>query len=243
MKASRASSRSPSPSSKSPKSRDKSRSSSATRAGSSHSPSQGGLEDTSRKRRVIDHAMGGHVIFSEAEAAAIFDALEQKRRQLDEQIHRYRAQKDKEYRLFERQLRSKHRARKEGTSSSTISGPEEATGGYFSHRADEDNGNPDDVGDDVSSAHDREKEFLGVFTQNFLPLLDDFRGTRSGTQSAPMLSPNIPKKDDICKPERSMLQRANTGPPAYGQPAKKAPVVSEATQSTHLSNRSTYIQL
>ncbi|TKA73514.1 hypothetical protein B0A49_08814 [Cryomyces minteri] len=201
--------------------------------------------------------MGGHVTFSEAEAAAIFDALEQKRRQLDEQIHRYRAQKDKEYRLFERELRSKHRARKEGISNSTISGQEKATRGYFVpredlpdttkrlsnvdeeqrkplqlSRADEDDDNPDDVGDDVSSAHDRERDFLGVFTQSFLPLLDDFRGTRSGTQSAPMLSPNISTKDDICKPKRGMLQRANTEPPAYGQPAKKAPLVSEVTQST-----------
>lgn len=161
------------------------------------------------------------------------DELEQKRRQLDEQIHKYIAQKEREYKLYERELRTKYRS--PGTAT------EDATGLHEPHKASQGTAQRDPMGRtdwprgavaedadqesrnvnagrsvvkpdlaEARSSSEREKELLGLFTPAFLPLLDSKSPELNRSPSAPLLREI--SDTNALEPDRNALHRASTEP-------------------------------
>lgn len=146
--------------------------------------------------------------------------LDQKRRQLDDQIHKFIAQKEREFKLYERELRTRYRT------PSTPSTPPLHTSASGneppSPLAVDKPGDTAVAKDDANHGnipvHERESELLGLFTPAYLPLLD-------GRPPAPGRSPSAPPLIDTnasatIGPDRQSLQRANTDP--VGDPSVKS---------------------
>lgn len=167
---------------------------------------------------------------------AFMEELEQKRRQLDEQIHKYISQKEREYKLYERDLRTKYRSPGEArtTAEDAAGSTEMQTTSQttaqkdLTKRADppkETEAENVDQGsssakserlaaisglEDTRPSSEREKEFLGLFTPAFLPLLDGKSPELDRSPSAPLLSEGSVTL--VLEPDRRALHRANTDP-------------------------------
>ncbi|TIA50086.1 hypothetical protein D6C79_03230 [Aureobasidium pullulans] len=176
---------------------------SAASAPSNQSPSPRPAEGRQASRRrsleVVAEAQG--------DVESFVRELDQKRRQLDDQIHKFVAQKEREFKLYERELRTRYR---------TPSTPPLQTPGTASPAATAANKPADaapakgESGNTIEKGHERESELLGLFTPAYLPLLES-------RPPAPGRSPSAPTLHDTGEsttigPDRQALQRANTDP-------------------------------
>lgn len=191
------------------------------------------------------------------------DQLEQKRKALDDSIHKYIASKEREYKLFERDLRLQHRTQGGQLDASSSNAPSQQERRRMS--GDEQNGKEKaaslsavdtllrkgsrrdsnstavdeserggaDVGTSVAdrpvaagvvdrrASLDRDKEFVGVFTPQYLPMLE------SGNEASP--------------PTSRQVQRATSAPSAVeAAVVNKEPVAAEET--LHRANSDTVVQ-
>lgn len=174
------------------------------------------------------------------DVGAFLEEVDTKRRQLDEQIHRYIKQKDREFKLFERDARIKYR------NAGTARQPSHAGAGPSkSGRPAATNGNTVITADDSASettgdhtekqdalqarsqprladnglrdpqvAREREADLLGVFTPSFLPLLS----TQLADDRPPSAPASLPAHiytsalASFPTPLDRMLHRANSDP-------------------------------
>ncbi|KAI5259490.1 hypothetical protein E4T42_00288 [Aureobasidium subglaciale] len=132
--------------------------------------------------------------------------LDQKRRQLDDQIHKFIAQKEREFRLYERELRTRYRT--PVTTSSQTSGRASPT--TAADTPADAASTKRDTGSTSDKGHERESELLGLFTPAYLPLLESRPAGPERSPSAPTLSD--PAEATAIGPDRQTLQRANTDP-------------------------------
>ncbi|GAM90693.1 hypothetical protein ANO11243_087380 [Dothideomycetidae sp. 11243] len=170
---------------------------------------------------------------------AFLEEVETKRRQLDDQIHRYVKQKEREFKLFERDARIKYRSAaassrpcassavsdlvakpgspRSGSVSSMSSVMSAAQSPQLSAKAPQisnhsDNGAPAPP----RTARDREADLLGVFTPSYLPLLNN--GKREPLVSASAIAPSSSAPsaaapiENLALPEPASLHRANSDP-------------------------------
>ena len=161
----------------------------------------------------------------------ITEALEKKRAQLDQEIAQFKAEKEHDYRVFERRLRDKskengtqdasHIQRKRGRSKQKNAAAEAGStqkgeadwvhrgleNGNISQKSLEGEGaedqcatarsSPSPQGSPGSSSrftealHEREKEFQGVFTPSYLPLVEDTPGTHGSNSKARLQPPHF----------------------------------------------------
>lgn len=167
------------------------------------------------------------------------DQLEQKRKQLDESIHKYIAAKERDYRQFEKDLRAQHRAQAHTANADAQerrrSSAEEAqqTGDQSSlsavdtllrkgsrrdsdSNAVEDNGSPSTLSataattsDDRRPSDDR-KGFVGVFTPQFLPALETSEDERARRIARTASEPDMVVADKDADAAKEAMQRANS---------------------------------
>ena len=165
----------------------------------------------------------------------IAEALERKRRQLDQEIAQFRAEKENDYSVFERRLRDKSKEngvqdasqsqRKRGRSKqkngATEAGStqkeganwvqresgngntfqkslgEEAEGPFAAVRSNPSpEGSSGPSGRFAEALHEQEKDFQGVFTPSYLPLVEDTPGN-GGSRSKEQLEPPRFNSEDI----------------------------------------------
>ncbi|KAF4550696.1 Hypothetical protein D9617_16g014840 [Elsinoe fawcettii] len=169
---------------------------------------------------------------------AFLEEVDAKRRQLDEQIHRYIKQKDREFKLFERDARIKYRSAgttrqpqhssagpSRSTSHSATNGNHVTNGQTAAHHHDSaeqqdalqarsqpriaDNGLRD-----PEVAREREADLLGVFTPSFLPLLSTkLEDDRPPSAPASLSVPTRPSAmASLPTPLDLALHRANSDP-------------------------------
>jgi hypothetical protein len=124
------------------------------------------------------------------------ESLEQKRKQLDDSIHKYIAAKEREYKAFEKDLRAKSRTDEptdtangntrrrtaaEDGRHSTAKAPSSAVDALFqndarryshSRSAEDESSPPPALLQDRRANTEREKDFVGVFVPPFIPALD-----------------------------------------------------------------------
>lgn len=164
------------------------------------------------------------------------DQLEQKRKQLDESIHKYIAAKEREYRQFEKDLRAQHRAEAQTTSNgsqeqrrpsaeepqaqSPLSAVDTLLSKGKKHESDN-NAVADDAGAPSDSASlpaaslndrrtsDDRKEFIGVFTPQFLPALETSEDERARNIARTASAPDMALDKDA-KAMKEAMQRANS---------------------------------
>ncbi|KAL1305955.1 hypothetical protein AAFC00_004094 [Neodothiora populina] len=183
------------------------------------------------------------------EVRGFMQELELKRKQLDEQIHKFIAQKEREFKRFEQEIwkqiqnvqeqvpvGSDH-GNEHGEVHSTIShqpsrsqdvlingtAPSEApklekpTEDHGNVRTRIDRRTANSGLEDIRPSYEREKDFMGLFTPAFLPLLDDKPGLER-SPSAPDLMEH--RGSETLFSDRQSLQRANTEPTldAEGKP-------------------------
>ena len=164
---------------------------------------------------------------------AFLQELEVKRRQLDEQIHRYVKQKEREFKVYERDLRNTFRDAADGRSGNPlaardadgvdgatdgVTSPTKATAGRDPARDCSSNPRSPRTESDTrafQSAHDRESAFSGLFTPDYLRLVD-----RSAEERSPSAPPTLGETARITLPDRGPLNRANSEPIAIGTPAE-----------------------
>ncbi|KAH0021898.1 hypothetical protein KCU96_g15707, partial [Aureobasidium melanogenum] len=133
--------------------------------------------------------------------------LDQKRRQLDDQIHKFIAQKEREFKLYERELRTRYRTqpppaiKPPGNASPTTTPTDQPA-----NAAD----NNQETRGTNEKSHERESELLGLFTPAYLPLLENRPSGPGRSPSAPALSDAA--DSTTISPDRQTLQRANTDP-------------------------------
>lgn len=174
---------------------------------------------------------------AKGDVGAFLQELETKRRQLDDQIHRYIKQKEREYKLFERDLRVKYRTPQHANASHV------QEGSPSSGRLDGNTGNdtendviagdanvrqqlekegtvgkeetlPEGTDDGLESSQatkKRESELLGFFTPAYLPLLD----VAAKSDGKPPSAPTTPSNSSSLNPElkdNKFLQRAQSDP-------------------------------
>ncbi|KAM0716720.1 hypothetical protein Q7P37_008165 [Cladosporium fusiforme] len=164
------------------------------------------------------------------------DQLEQKRKQLDESIHKYIAAKEREYRQFEKDLRSQHRAqthsnpngaqqrRQPSAEEAQAHSPLSAVDTLLrkgskqdsdNNAVEEDSGAPAAlVGPPVAGLNDRRtsddrQEFVGVFTPQFLPALETSEDERTCSIARTVSAPEIEVNKDVKALEEAM-HRANS---------------------------------
>ncbi|GAB7356884.1 hypothetical protein MBLNU459_g7747t1 [Dothideomycetes sp. NU459] len=173
---------------------------------------------------------------SKGDVQSFMEELEHKRRQLDEQIHKYIAQKEREYKLYERELRTKYRSAVQqepvADESAGLKGPGTPRQANVhkspSGRTDWPKGPPaedEDQGsaqsqlerntavsglEDTRPSAERERELLGLFTPAFLPLLDSKSPELNRSPSAPLLTDGNAAKS--LETNRQELKRASTEP-------------------------------
>ncbi|KAK6008643.1 hypothetical protein QM012_000546 [Aureobasidium pullulans] len=162
-------------------------------------PSEGRHASRRRSLEVVAEAQG--------DVDGFVKELDQKRRQLDDQIHKFIAQKEREFKLYERELRTRYRTQpspviKPSGSASPITTPADQP----VHAAD----STQNARGTNGKGHERETELLGLFTPAYLPLLES-------RPSGPGRSPSAPALSDAAdstpiSPDRQALQRANTDP-------------------------------
>jgi hypothetical protein len=164
------------------------------------------------------------------------DKLEQKRKQLDESIHKYIAAKERDYRQFEKDLRSQHKAQTQ-TDAADAQQRRRASAEEAQHAADKsplsavdtllrkglrhDSENNAVEGDDGSSltlvattndrrGSDDRKEFAGVFTPQFLPALETSEDEKARTMARTASAPNMVAADKDSKAVEDAMKRANS---------------------------------
>lgn len=157
---------------------------------SSSSPAQSLSRHAARRRslELVAEAQG--------DVDGFVKEIEAKRRQLDEQIHKFISQKEREFKLYERELRIRYRTA--ATDSPATTASDESV----------------QRKDDPDSPMKRETELLGLFTPAYLPLLDS-------RPPAPARSPSAPPLTDTptdIVPDRQALHRANTDPACDNKP-------------------------
>lgn len=172
-------------------------------------------------RRVTRRKSAESVAEANGDVAAFMRELEEKRRQLDDQIHKYIASKEREFKLFERDLRNKYRnaqKRAEPTSATVNEGRTEQSGldGEAEATGHDNNENdirsPKDDGlQEERPVRERDQELLGLFTPAYLPLLEDKARDIDRPPSAP---PTTGPSDTVSLDQagKALLQRANTDP-------------------------------
>ena len=161
--------------------------------------------------------------------------MHEKRKLLDEQIHKFIAQKEREFKRFEQELRNKYRSSQATThvqhSSAPAVNPHQPVHGHIvdetrtevsgalseSHgaldaenlrsRVDRRVVNP--VSEYVRPSYEREKDFMGLFTPSFLPLINGEPET-DRPLSAPPLTDTAGFRQPLL--DRTGLERANTEP-------------------------------
>ena len=212
----------------------------------------------------------------------ITEALERKRRQLDQEIAQFRAEKEHDYSVFERRLRDKSKEngvqdapqsqRKRGRSKqkndAAGAGSTQKEGANWVQR-ESGNGNtfqkslgeeaedpfaavrssPNPEGSAGSSGrftealHKREKEFQGLFTPSYLPLVEDTPGN-GGSRSKEQLEPPRLNSEDIPAARHNssaMLSSSaeTTHPPMTSPPLQPArPLSSSVPPEKPLHHRS-----
>ncbi|KAK3058885.1 hypothetical protein LTR09_000450 [Extremus antarcticus] len=128
--------------------------------------------------------------------------LEEKRRQLDESIHKYIAAKERDYKTYEKELRHQHKnaqdqdgmngvgRRRSEMQAAECEGRAADVNGVVGTRREE-KGSPDGGGEDVAkldrtavaglrdrhTSVERDKDFVGVFTPKFLPAINNQDGS------------------------------------------------------------------
>jgi hypothetical protein len=164
------------------------------------------------------------------------DKLEQKRKQLDESIHKYIAAKERDYRQFEKDLRSQHKAQTQ-TDAADAQQRRRASAEEAQHAADKsplsavdtllrkgsrhDSDNNAVEGDDGSPSalsattndrrgSDDSKEFAGVFTPQFLPALETSEDEKARTMARTASAPNMVTADKDSKAMEEAMKRANS---------------------------------
>lgn len=190
------------------------------------SPSKSGSRDEIRGAyraqsiRVIQEADG--------DVAAFLEEVDTKRRQLDEQIHRYVKQKEREFKLFERDARIKYRSagaarppspRASSVSSSSSIASMVASPSPTGKTPPDWNISDDGIGSVARPrpSRDRETDFLGVFTPSFLPLLNNVNKKDAERAAAANIAPSTsaPPACQLPNPPRpgdQELHRANSDP-------------------------------
>ena len=212
----------------------------------------------------------------------ITEALERKRRQLDQEIAQFKAEKEHDYSVFERRLRDKSKEngvrdasqsqRKRGRSKQKNRVAEAAStqkeGANWVHQ-ESGNGNalqkslgeeaeipytairsspspegsPGPSGRFTEALHEREKEFRGVFTPSYLPLVEDTHGY-GGSRSKGQLEPPHLNSEDISAARHNgtaLLSSSAeaTHPPMTSPPLQPArPLSSSVPQEKPLHHRS-----
>ena len=162
-------------------------------------PTEGRQASRRRSLEVVAGAQG--------DVDGFLKELDQKRRQLDDQIHKFIAQKEREFKLHERELRTRYRT--PTTPSIQSSGNASPSTPPAVPPADADETNQD-VPATKAKTHERETELLGLFTPAYLPLLESRPPGLDRSPSAPGLSD--PADSTPLLPDRHALQRANTDP-------------------------------
>jgi hypothetical protein len=162
-------------------------------------PNEGRQASRRRSLEVVAGAQG--------DVDGFIKELDQKRRQLDDQIHKFIAQKEREFKLHERELRTRYRT----SPSPSTQPPGEAspTTTPADPPADAADSNQD-LRSTKEKDHERESELLGLFTPAYLPLLESRPSGPGRSPSAPVLSD--PAESTPILPDRQALQRANTDP-------------------------------
>ena len=153
---------------------------------------------------------------------AFLEELEAKRKQLDDQIQRYIKQKDREFKLFERDLRPKYRNKPVKQEGNTAKASEESaynatgTSSLTSSAGRTLDSNQNDDESQVSTdkratkpktTHERETELLGLFTPVYLPLLDKESDPTTRSPSAPAQLVSLEPRE---QPVPDPLQRAHS---------------------------------
>jgi hypothetical protein len=163
-------------------------------------PNEGRQASRRRSLEVVAGAQG--------DVDGFLKELDQKRRQLDDQIHKFIAQKEREFKLHERELRTRYRS---------PTAPSTQSLGNASPTTTTPTAQPTDAADSNQDAqatkekdHERESELLGLFTPAYLPLLESRPLGLERSPSAPVLSD--PADSTSILPDRQALQRANTDP-------------------------------
>jgi hypothetical protein len=167
------------------------------------------------------------------------DQLEQKRKQLDESIHKYIAAKEREYRQFEKDLRSQHRAQtqtdaadaQQRTRASAEEAQQAANKSALSGvdvllrkgtKRDSDN-NAKQVEDGTLSptsatpaasldrrTSDDRKGFVGIFTPQFLPALETSEDEKARKLARTKSAPDTVVADKDANAAQEAMKRANS---------------------------------
>ncbi|KAI4720613.1 hypothetical protein E4T48_03112 [Aureobasidium sp. EXF-10727] len=162
-------------------------------------PAEGRQASRRRSLEVVAEAQG--------DIDGFVKELDQKRRQLDDQIHKFIAQKEREFKLYERELRTRYRSlpapslQTPGNAS-----PNTAPADPLANVADTNR----DARGTSEKDHERESELLGLFTPAYLPLLENRPSGPGRSPSAPVLGDTADSAAIV--PDRQPLQRANTDP-------------------------------
>ncbi|GAB7340124.1 hypothetical protein MBLNU457_6608t1 [Dothideomycetes sp. NU457] len=157
------------------------------------------------------------------DVAAFLEELEVKRKQLDEQIQRYIKQKDREFKIFERDLRPKYRSKPVKQEESAVKDHDEpaispkgtneakSTSNDVSDPCDRDNHTQISNGKtspDPKAVQKREAELLGLFTPEYLPLLG--KESSNPTERSPSAPPQLGSLDSREIPAPDPLLRAHS---------------------------------
>ncbi|CAD0099366.1 unnamed protein product [Aureobasidium mustum] len=162
-------------------------------------PSEGRQASRRRSLEVVAEAQG--------DVDGFVKELDQKRRQLDDQIHKFIAQKEREFKLYERELRTRYRTQPSpATKPPGHASPTTPPTDQPVHAA----ANTQDVRATNDKSHERESELLGLFTPVYLPLLESRPSGPGRSPSAPALSDTA--DSTLISPDRQALHRANTDP-------------------------------
>lgn len=157
------------------------------------------------------------------DVAAFLEELEVKRKQLDEQIQRYIKQKDRDFKIFERDLRTKYRSKPAKQKDAVVENSEEPayspTATNDAKSTSKDVSEPNDRDNHVSSPNGksspdpkavqkREAELLGLFTPDYLPLLG--KESSNPTERSPSAPPQLGSLDSREIPAPDPLLRAHS---------------------------------
>lgn len=189
---------------------------------------------------------------AKGDVVSFVQELEQKRKQLDEQIHRFMAAKEREYKRFEQEIRRQYQAAtpsdptpavpqesspsptsnrpssRGGTLATSVAGQLQVDESRTNLRSQIDRRSANSGLEDVRPSSEREKDFMGLFTPAFLPLLDSNKLEIERSPSAPDLSDH--NAAEVSQPRPDLVQRANTDP-LVGSDSSARPGNGQRSQS------------
>lgn len=180
------------------------------------------------------------------------DKLEEKRKQLDESIHKYIAAKEREYKHFQKEIKQQHKLSqgqngsqdtvRQRASSNETREVEESTlqdgeriSPFDALLNAEKQGAPDSIAEnregspkaqyksaiaglqDGRASAEREKDFLGLFTPDYLTALDAKNGPPPLQRSTS--APYIPTRQEV-EPDTTSFSRANSDSSAQAKPKR-----------------------